>query len=193
MARHPNRWDKSNWTPGKVTLFNALGLGRWNIQYPAFSAQLPGAISQAQGTQAASKVNAPTSSSGGVTPSNATEKAFWTAVLKSLGAPANDANIKSLTAWRQKESPWNAQGPDGAQYTNNPLNTTLSTSNVVGSVNSVGVKRYNTTTAGVAATVQTLLGGYPQIVARLKSGQGLCGWSSGEFSTWSGGGYSSVC
>jgi hypothetical protein len=127
-------------------------------------------------------------------PANASEKAFWTAVLAGIGAPPTSQNINSLTAWRTKESPWNAQPPDGALYTHNPLNTTMPGFGATGNVNSVGVKIYPTPADGVAATVATLHG-YPSILMALRSGRGLCGNPSlaGDFSKWSGGGYSSVC
>jgi len=35
-----SRWDSSNWTPGKVTLFQALGVGGWNVKYPQFGTKL---------------------------------------------------------------------------------------------------------------------------------------------------------
>lgn len=40
MAKNPNRWATSNWTPGKVSLFNALGLGSWNVHLPKLHATL---------------------------------------------------------------------------------------------------------------------------------------------------------
>jgi hypothetical protein len=126
-------------------------------------------------------------------PSNASEKAWAVAQLASIGAPPTPGNIAGMVAWSGHEAPWNASPPDGAQYTHNPLNTTLSGPGVVGNVNSVGVKIYNNWVNGIAATSRTLLSGYPDIVSRLRSGAGLCGWSSPDFSKWSGGGYSSVC
>jgi len=185
-----NRWAASRWAPGKVTILQALGLP-WKAQYPQLRANL------ATQAQSASGNRATEASGGNVTaPASSSERDYWTAVLRGLGAPVTDANIQSLSAWRAKESPWNAQGPDGALFTFNPLNTTLPTSAVTGTVNSVGVKRYATSKDGVYATVQTLLGGYPGIVARLRSGQGICGTNlDGEFRKWSGGdsGYGQVC
>lgn len=40
MANSSNRWDTSNWTPGKVTLAQALGLSTWNIQLPKLQTSL---------------------------------------------------------------------------------------------------------------------------------------------------------
>lgn len=126
-------------------------------------------------------------------PSGPGENAFWIAVLASLLAPPTPANINSLISWRTHECPWNNQPPDGAGYTHNPLNTTLNMPGAV-SINSVGVKKYPDALIGIAATRMTLSSGYPGIVAALRSGRGLCGSGlAGEFSKWSGGGYSSVC
>jgi hypothetical protein len=47
------------------------------------------------------------------------EAAFMSAVLADLGAPASQANIGSLEAWVQHETPW----PPVAS--NNPMNSTL--------------------------------------------------------------------
>lgn len=124
-------------------------------------------------------------------PVSGSERAVWLAMLASMGAPPTPANVRSMVAWRTKESPWNNQPPDGAQFTHNPLNTTFD-GGATGTVNSAGVKIYPNWVAGIRATVATL-NGYPQILGRLRSGKGLCGWSSDEFLTWSGNGYSSVC
>jgi hypothetical protein len=124
-------------------------------------------------------------------PSGPGERAFWVAVLIGCAAPPTTSNIQSLIHWRTRESPWNNQPPDGAQYTHNPLNTTLAYGGGV-SINSVGVKKYPNAAVGVAATVKTLKG-YPGILSALRAGKGLCGVAPSEFSQWSGGGYSSVC
>jgi hypothetical protein len=123
---------------------------------------------------------------------SASETAVMTAICAALGAPPTKANLLSLSAWRQHECPWNAQPPDGAQYTHNPFNTTLATGST-GTVNSVGVRIYPNWAVGIAATVATINGGYPIIKSRLRSGAGLCGLVSVEFSQWSGNGYDSVC
>jgi hypothetical protein len=129
-------------------------------------------------------------SAGGVTPTDATETAFISAVLADMGAPNTPVNIKSLASWFTHEF---AQWPPNAQ--NNPMATTQK---MPGSTtfNSQGVQNYPDAKTGATATAQTLLNGhYPNIVAALKSGKGLCGNSSiaQELLTWSGGGYSSVC
>lgn len=124
--------------------------------------------------------------------SSASEKAVMAAICAGVGAPPTPANINSMVAWAAKEAPWDTLPPDGAEYTHNPFNTTLPNGSV-GEVNSVGVRIYPNWGVGIASTVATLRG-YPNIVALLRSGKGLCGTSAGgDFSKWSGGGYSSVC
>jgi len=110
--------------------------------------------------------------------------AFAKSLLATIGAPQTSANIASIEAWARRE------GGGGA---NNPLNTTLGMPGAT-DFNSVGVKNYASMSVGIIATARTLLGGnYSDVVAALKSGGGLCGRSFGGLSTWSGGGYSSVC
>jgi murein DD-endopeptidase MepM/ murein hydrolase activator NlpD len=99
------------------------------------------------------------------------DKKTWAAqLLGALGAPVNDSNITALTTWQNREGGhWN----NSASF--NPLNTTLDMGNSQ-SMNSVGVKRYNSWDEGVQATVSTLTGanadarGYSAIVDALKSG-----------------------
>jgi hypothetical protein len=126
--------------------------------------------------------------STGAAPSGPGESAFFTAVLTAILAPPTSANLHSLTSWRTLETPW----PPVAK--NNPLNTTEDMPGAT-DYNSDGVKNYPNATEGVTATARTLTGGYPLIVSALRSGKGLCGNGnlSSEFSTWSGGGYTSVC
>jgi hypothetical protein len=110
--------------------------------------------------------------------------AFAKSVLASIGAPQTSANIASIEAWARRE------GGGGA---NNPLNTTFSMPGA-SDFNSVGVKNYTSMAQGILATAKTLLGGgYSDVIAALRSGNGLCGQSFSGLSTWSGGGYSSVC
>ena len=113
---------------------------------------------------------------------------FAHSLLATIGAPQTSANVSSILAWINHE---------GGGGTNNPLNTTLP---LGGSTNfnnlggGQGVQNYATLALGVAANARTLLGGgYSDIVSALKSGNGLCGRSFSGLSTWSGGGYSSVC
>jgi hypothetical protein len=110
--------------------------------------------------------------------------AFAKSVLATIHAPATPQNIASIEAWAKRE---------GGGGTNNPLNTTLGMPGAT-DFNSVGVKNYASMSVGVLATARTLLGGnYSDVVSALRSGNGLCGRSFSGLSTWSGGGYSSVC
>lgn len=109
---------------------------------------------------------------------------FAASVLKTAGFPVTAANVASVEAWVRRE---------GGGGVNNPLNTTLRMPGS-SSFNSVGVQNYGSLSTGILATARTLLGGgYSDLIAAFKSGNGLCGRSFGGLSTWSGGGYSSVC
>lgn len=93
------------------------------------------------------------------------EKAFATAVLQGLGAPASASNLQFFYAWMAAEG----GHTNGALY--NPLNTTQEG---YGGSNAVGnVKAYPNMQAGVQATIQTLQNGYyTNVVDALKSGNG---------------------
>lgn len=121
------------------------------------------------------------------------ERQWITDVLGQLNAPATSKNISSVEAWVSKECQWNNQPPDGAEYTKNPLNMTQ-VPGAVRSINSVGVSVIPTWDLSVTATASRISGGtYNDILMALRSGRGLCGLSLTGLSTWSGGGYSSVC
>jgi hypothetical protein len=56
------------------------------------------------------------------------------------------------------------------------------------------VQNYPTASEGAQATALTLKGGYPMIVAALRTGAGICGGGyASELGRWSGGGYEEVC
>lgn len=120
------------------------------------------------------------------------ENAFIAAVLADLGAPDTDADQRSMAGWGAREGCWGCVG------TNNQWDSTLPQP---GSWNwntfdgDLHVQGYPTASEGARATALTLQGGYPLIVAALKSGGGLCGNPNldAEFLTWSGDGYSGVC
>lgn len=111
------------------------------------------------------------------------DKQFYEEVLKGLGAPVTDGNLKFLYSWRQAE---------GAKASNNPFNTTynLSKDTGISNYNKIGVKNYSTPQFGVEATVKTLLNGrYGCIVNGLKNDVGaeeisrcrdLKTWGTGE-------------
>jgi hypothetical protein len=183
-----SRWDLTNWTGGPVTLFQALGIGKGSISYPQLQATLPAAASSSSSSSGG------TGGGGNTTAPASTSESDWIkALLTSLGAPQTDANINSLTSWIAKETTWSDSGPDGALYTNNPLNTSQAATGATSIGDGSVVKKYTTALSGITATVQTIQQ-YPQILAALKTGNGLCGSTlSSSFSKWSDGGYDSVC
>jgi peptidoglycan hydrolase-like protein with peptidoglycan-binding domain len=74
---------------------------------------------------------------------------FYKAILKGIGAPITDENMKFLYAWRQAE---------GARATNNPFNTTKTMNDPGSSIyNYAKVKNYSTPEIGIEATIKTLL------------------------------------
>lgn len=104
---------------------------------------------------------------------NATETKFATDLLTRLNAPITDSNIAAMTTWMKFEGGGGGKatglGVNSAMF--NPLNTTLRTSGSTGSMNSVGVQKYASYDAGLAATVQTLNNGrYNDIIAALRQG-----------------------
>ena len=108
---------------------------------------------------------------------------FAGALLGALGAPNNGSTVGFLTAWMARE---------GTNAGNNPLATTEPWPGST-DFNSVGVKNYATEADGVAATVATLTGGYPNIVNDLRRGDGnAAGNEHGELAKWSGGGYDTI-
>jgi hypothetical protein len=211
MAGNPgsSKWDLTNWTTGKVTLFQALGIKKGTISYPQLQTQLT--TPAAESAQAAA--NSSSSSSGGsgaagagsaintgvneitggntTTPAGTSQTDWIKTLLTALGAPQTNANINSMVSWINHESPWNSSAPDGALYTNNPLNTKEPASGATTLSN--GIKKYVNAASGIAATVATIQQ-YPMILAALRSGKGLCGSGLGpSFAKWSSNGYTSVC
>lgn len=195
MAGSPgnSKWDLTNWVSGKVTFFQALGIKKGTITYPQLTTQLTTPAAEAAQASASSSSSSTSTGSGSTTAPAGSSQTDWVkALLTSLNAPQTPANINSLISWMNRESPWNSSAPDGALYTNNPLNTTQAATGAT-SINSDGVKKYTTSAEGIAATVATIIQ-YPAIAAALRSGNGLCGSNlSSSFSKWSGGGYTSVC
>lgn len=80
----------------------------------------------------------------GVTDTNVYEK-----ILEGLGAPVTPENMKFMLAWRQAEG-------GGGKY--NPFNTTQKMPGAV-SINTHGVKSYQSIEDGVNATIKTLKNG----------------------------------
>jgi murein DD-endopeptidase MepM/ murein hydrolase activator NlpD len=113
------------------------------------------------------------------------DKEFYEQILKGIGAPITESNLKFLYAWRQAE---------GSKSTNNPFNTTLNlkSDEKKTNYNSVGVKNYSTPSYGVEATVKTLLNGYYDcIVDELRNDSGAERISKiciSQLKTWGTGG-----
>lgn len=96
---------------------------------------------------------------------------FYKEVLKGIGAPITDENMKFMYAWRQAE---------GGRAKNNPFNTTLSKvhstfynclkKGIMGCQS--GVRNYMSRQDGIDATIKTLKNGrYQNIINSLKSGE----------------------
>ena len=99
-----------------------------------------------------------------------TDDEFYKSILKGIGAPITDENMKFLYAWRQAE---------GGKARNNPFNTTQSKpgstfynclkKGVSGCKS--GVRNYLSSQDGIDATVRTIKNGrYQNIINSLKSG-----------------------
>lgn len=106
-------------------------------------------------------------------------------VLQAIGAPVTPQNLRFLTTWQRWEG-----GHTKNNATYNWLNTTKQAPGAVRSINSVGVKAFNSYQNGVRATAATLMNGrYDGLVAGLVSGnpynrpgvdQALQVWVSGR-------------
>ena len=129
----------------------------------------------------------------------------WAAgVLAAMGAPKTVANLNSLLGWFAMEdnhAVTYGQRADGAGQ-NNPLNVTAMSGTFAGVTGSEpsgagpghpGNLNFDTPAHGIAASVQ-VIGNYTAIHSALMSGAGLIGNPavSGNLSTWSGGGYTSI-
>ena len=99
-----------------------------------------------------------------------TDDEFYKSILKGIGAPITDENMKFFYAWRQAE---------GGKARNNPFNTTQSKpgstfynclkKGVSGCKS--GVRNYLSSQDGIDATVRTIKNGrYQNIINALKSG-----------------------
>lgn len=102
------------------------------------------------------------------------------AVLRQMGAPITTRNLQFLTSWQRWEG---GHTNNDARY--NWLNTTKTAPGVTGSINSVGVKAFDSFDNGVAATIATLQNGrYDDIVAGLRSGDPYKAKPTAGLSTW---------
>jgi hypothetical protein len=137
---------------------------------------------------------APTATAQNQTPRGANELAWSEAILTALGDPLTDANIVSLGYWMQNEA---GSPPSGIVGANNPINVSQPGYGgwpIKYEGNGWSLYSYPTPQDGIAATVKYLTPtGYPEILAALKSGQGLSSPAlAGELSVYSGGGYSQI-
>ena len=110
---------------------------------------------------------------GGTVLATGDKKTWATQFLTKLGEPVTDANLTAISTWMAYEG---GHWKNSAHY--NPLNTTLKTSAAKGSMNNVGVKRYESWDAGLDATVQTIKvnkHGYPEILKALSKGNDTAG------------------
>jgi hypothetical protein len=99
-----------------------------------------------------------------------TDDEFYKAILKGVGAPITDENMKFMYAWRQAE---------GGKAKNNPFNTTQPKTNStfynclkkgISGCQS-GVRNYMSSRDGIDATIRTLQNGrYRNILDALKKG-----------------------
>jgi murein DD-endopeptidase MepM/ murein hydrolase activator NlpD len=106
------------------------------------------------------------------------------ALLRNLGYKPTKPNLEFLATWQRWEG---GHTNNGARF--NWLNTTKVAPGAVGSINSVGVKKFNSFKNGIGATVATLQNGrYQDILDALSSGDpykfnpsaGLQTWVSGR-------------
>jgi len=116
------------------------------------------------------------------------EKAYFSAMLKDIGAPATKANLETMYEWAKAEEPGFPPQTVGG-YAWNPLNI----KNFV----TGGFESYPSSSDGAHGTAAfMLMNNYGAIVDALRSGKGLIGNSdpnvASELSAWSGGGYHSI-
>lgn len=139
-------------------------------------------------------VLAPAPTAENQTPTGDNELAWSEAILTALGDPLTDANIKSMGYWMQNEA---GSPPSGIVGANNPINVSApgyGGTPIKSEGGGYNLYSYPTVQDGIDATAAYLTpAGYGGILAALKAGAGLSSSSlAGEFSTYSGGGYSTV-
>jgi len=129
------------------------------------------------------------------------EQAWVRAVLRADDLPRTTADVTSVEAWIGHETTWGGGPPDGAAYTRNPLNITAGADAigaVPGTPNVSVLPDWATSVRDTAATLAN--GNYPDVMAALGTGNGLCGRSFTGLHNWSAGpqapagqGYWNVC
>jgi len=104
------------------------------------------------------------------------------ALLKARGYPTTKSNMNLLTAWQRMEG-----GGTHNDASFNPLNTTRNAPGAVRSINSVGVKAFDTFEHGIGATADTL-DNYETISRYLAAGKGSDALrdpaGQGDFNMW---------
>jgi hypothetical protein len=145
-------------------------------------------------TPTSKPVLAPAPTAENQTPTGDNELAWSEAILTGLGDPLTDANITSMGYWMQNEA---GSPPSGIVGANNPINVSApgyGGTPIKSEGGGYNLYSYPTVQDGIDATVAYLTPtSYAGILAALKAGAGLSSSSlAGEFSTYSGGGYSTV-
>ena len=158
--------------------------------HPAAAAPTPAAAAPPPVTAA----GAPAPTAEYETPRGANQLAWSEAILRALGDPLTQANIVSIGYWMQNEA---GTPPHGIVGANNPINVSQPGYGgwpIKSEGNGYNLYSYPTPQAGIQALVAYINpGGYPQILAALRSGAGLSSGALGqEFLTYSGQGYSTV-
>lgn len=101
-------------------------------------------------------------------------------VLKGIGAPLTRKNMQFLTTWQRWEG---GHTKNNARF--NWLNTTSSSPGATHSINSVGVKAFDSYENGIGATIQTLNNGnYGDIVEALRGGDPYAAKPVKGLGTW---------
>lgn len=102
------------------------------------------------------------------------------ALLKTLGYKPTKPNLQFLDSWQRQEG---GHTNNSARF--NWLNTTQDAPGAIGSINSVGVKKFNSFNAGIAALAKTMMNGYYQdILHGLASGDPYSADVSRGLQTW---------
>lgn len=173
---------------GKNTMIDAYATGT-DVRYDTFGA----AAAPGTGLSAVVGFTDPASAAPPAqvvsTVAGTGETAFYTAVLADLGAPATQANLTSMEAWGGHEGCW------GCVAKFNQLDSILYMPGATAFNTFAGnlhVWDYPDAATGAKATALTIEG-FRGITRALLNGNGLrVAGLTGEFSRWSGGGYTGV-
>jgi hypothetical protein len=181
---------------GAIVAYSGIkGKGIGSAIRDVLSGQSPANAAKAnqitRGTISGNPVFSSTGKAGGgifASSAGASEKSYFTAMLRSLGAPPTNANLSTMYAWAKQEEPGFPPQSVGG-YAWNPLNIK---NFVTGSF-----QQWASPTAGAEGTASFMLtNNYGAIVSAFRSGRGLIGNPdpnvAAELSAWSGGGYSSI-